>query len=372
LNSIWIIVISISGLYFFLILSYLAGWFRLPEFKRRKDGAIIRVTVIIPVRNEENHIGPLLAGIADQDFPSDQIAVLFVDDHSEDGTRQKILSVKSDLDVRIIDLHDADHGKKSAIRAGLQECDTEIVLLLDADSVLYNEWITDMTGQLIHSSSRLVFGPVRYLARNTWERIQQLELFSLVGTGAGACGLKNPILCNGTNMICYRKDYLDFFSAEKQKAVSGDDIFFLLWIKKQFPGQISYIKSPDSIIDTAPSPGPGSFIRQRLRWTSKSRFYKDPHIIFSAVTVFLVNFLLLLLLFGTIFMVQLWKPFIIMYSVKMVTDFIFLSFVTRYYRAGRILIYFIPLQMVYFIYVNFIAIAGNLLPVHWKGRIKKI
>ena len=372
MNSIWIIFISIAGLYLFLILSYLAGWFRLPEFRPGKDWSKIPVTLIIPVRNEEKNIWPLLAGIADQDYPSDQISVIFIDDHSEDKTLQEILSGKGGQDVRIIELPGSDQGKKSAIRKGLVECETDIVLLLDADSVLYDKWITDMTDQLIHSSSRLVFGPVRYLAQNPWERIQQLELFSLVGTGAAACGLNNPILCNGTNMICFRKDYLDFFNAEKQKAVSGDDIFFLLWIKKHYPGQISFLKSPDSIIETAPSPGLGSFIRQRLRWTSKSRFYKDPHIIFSAVAVFLVNFLLLFLLFGIIFMEQLWKPFIILYSIKMVIDFIFLFFITGYYRARSVLIYFIPLQLVYFIYVNFIAIAGNLLPVHWKGRMKKI
>ena len=372
MNSIWIIVISTAGLYSFLILSYLAGWFRLPEFKGRKDRAKIPVTLIIPIRNEEKNIGPLLDGIAGQDYPADMVTVVFVDDHSEDNSCQEILSGKSGQHIRIIELSGPEQGKKSAIRKGLEHSETDIVLMLDADSILYGWWISDMTDQLIHSSSRMVFGPVRYLALNPWDRIQQLELFSLVGTSAAACGLSNPIMCNGTNMICYRNDYLDFFNEEKQKAVSGDDVFFLLWIKKRFPGQITFLKSPDSIIDTTPSPGPGSFIRQRLRWTSKSRFYKDPHIIFSAITVFLVNFSLLFLLCGILFNGAFWKPFIILYSVKIVTDFIFLFFVTSYYRARRVLIYFIPIQMVYFIYVNFIAVAGNLLPVYWKGRIKKI
>ncbi len=372
MNIIWIIVISIAGLYSILILFYLSGWFRLPEFKQRKDWPGIPVTLIIPVRNEEENIRPLLSGIASQDYPPNQVEVIFIDDHSEDNTSREILSGKGGQDIRIIELHGSENGKKSAIYRGLLECKTDIVLLLDADSVLYDRWIKDMTDHLIHSFSKLVFGPVRYIAQNPWEKMQQLELFSLVGTGAAACGHNNPILCNGTNMICYRKDYLNFLNAEKQVTVSGDDIFFLLWIKKYYPGKVSFLKSPCSIIETAPSPGLGSFLRQRLRWTSKSRYYKDLHIILSAVTVFLMNFLLLFLLCGMIFTKQLREPFIILYSIKIVLDFIFLFYITGFYRARSLLIYYIPLQLVYFIYVNFIAIAGNLLPIHWKGRMNKI
>jgi len=372
LNIIWIIVISTAGLYSILILSYLTGWIRLPQFKPGHDGQPIPVTLIIPVRNEEKNIGPLMSGIAKQDYPSNLIEILFINDHSDDNTGKEILSGRGNSQVRIIDLTESEHGKKKAIRKGLEECRTDVVLMLDADSVLYDRWVSDMTDHLVRTSSRLVFGPVYYTARNSWERIQQLELYSLVGSGAGACGLNSPILCNGTNMICYREDYLEFFDKEEQKAVSGDDIFFLLWMKKKHPGRISYLKSSDSAIITAPSPGFAAFIRQRLRWTSKSRFYKDPHIILSALVVFLVNFMLLFLLAGMIFRIRLWEPFILLFSVKSVTDFIFLFFITRFYRAGRLLFYFLPLQMVYFIYVNFIAIAGNLLPVHWKGRINKI
>ena len=254
MNIIWIIVISIAGLYSILISTYLAGWFRLPVFKPAKDRAIPPVTLIIPVRDEEKNIRPLLDSIAGQDYPADKTTIIFVDDHSQDNTCREILSGKTGRHVRIIELPGPDHGKKSAIRIGLEQCKTDIVLMLDADSVLYERWITEMTDHLIQSSSRLVFGPVRYLARNPWEKIQQLEFFSLVGTGAAACGLNNPIMCNGTNMICYRNDYLEFFNEEKQKAVSGDDVFFLLWIKKHFPGRITFLKSPDSIIDTTPSP----------------------------------------------------------------------------------------------------------------------
>jgi len=372
LNIIWIIVISAAGLYSILILSYIAGWYRLPRFIRLKEHPPDPVTLIIPVRNEEQNIQSLLAGIESQDYPPDKTEVLFINDHSEDNTRQEILSGRGNRNITIIDLSDRENGKKNAVRRGLEECKTSIVLMLDADSEIYESWISEMTSCLVRTGSRLVFGPVRYRARNHWEKIQKLELFSLVGTGAAACGLKSPIMCNFTNMICYREDYLRFFNENDQKAASGDDIFFLLWMKKQFPGRISFLKSPGSVIETAPSRGFRSFIQQRLRWTSKSRFYRDPHILLSAITVFLVNFLLLLLLAGLMVDPRLWKPFMVLFIIKTVADFIFLLPVTKYYGSGEVLIYFLPVQLVYFIYVNFITFAGNLMPVFWKGRKVKI
>ena len=81
---------------------------------------------------------------------------------------------------------------------------------------------------------------------------------------------------------------------------------------------------------------------------------------------------MLFLLGGTIFRTRLWKPFLFLFLVKMFTDFLFLFPVTKYYRSARILIYFLPLQMLHFIYVNFIGIAGNLLPVSWKRRKIKL
>ena len=372
MNIIWIIVISAAGLYSILVLSYLAGWHRLSGFDRQKMRESHPVSLIIPVRNEERNIRPLLTDIDNQLYPADKIDVIFINDHSEDNTRQEILSGQSNRNIRIIDLPGHENGKKSAIRKGLEESKTDIILMLDADSEIYDRWISDMTGCLIQTGSRLVFGPVRYRGRNPWERIQQLELYSLVGTGAAACGLNSPILCNGTNMICYRKDYLQFYDSNGQNTVSGDDVFFLLWLKKQFPGRITFLKSPDSVIETEPSSGFLPFIQQRLRWISKTRFYKDPHIILSSMTVFLVNFLLLALLIGMTANLQLWKTFVLLFTSKIVTDFVFLFSVTKYYKSQSLLIYFLPIQLVYFIYVIFIAVAGNMLPVSWKGRKHKI
>ena len=44
------------------------------------------VSVIIPCRNEAEHIGPALEDLAAQDYPKDRLQVIIVDDRSEDET----------------------------------------------------------------------------------------------------------------------------------------------------------------------------------------------------------------------------------------------------------------------------------------------
>ena len=61
--------------------------------------------------------------------------------------------------------------------------------------------------------------------------MQELEFLSLIGSGAGAIGIENPIFCNGANMA-YRKDvFLETNNFNNDNTVSGDDVFLLHSIK---------------------------------------------------------------------------------------------------------------------------------------------
>jgi hypothetical protein len=53
---------------------------------------------------------------------------------------------------------------------------------------------------------------------------------------------------------------------------------------------------------------------------------------------------------------------------KSLVDFLLLHPVARHYRSQFLLWYMLPMELIYFMYVSFVGIAGQLFGVNWKGR----
>src|SRR5690606_7992586 len=80
-----VITISLFVLYSILLLYLGRSWKRIPEAEEFGP-ASIKLSVIIPARNEEGHIGNLLQALELQDYLRQNFEVIVVDDSSEDST----------------------------------------------------------------------------------------------------------------------------------------------------------------------------------------------------------------------------------------------------------------------------------------------
>lgn len=49
-----------------------------------------KVSLVVPVRNEEKHINNCIVSILNQDFSNDQLEVIFIDGNSNDDTKNII------------------------------------------------------------------------------------------------------------------------------------------------------------------------------------------------------------------------------------------------------------------------------------------
>lgn len=327
------------------------------------------LSVVIPVRNEASNIQNLLNDLLSQDYPKKKFEVFIIDDHSDDNTYELVNNFRSDLYIRILQLPDGKSGKKAALFEGLTEAKSDLVLTTDGDCRLKRDWISGMAQFYSSRQAKLIFGAVLYPASRKFPgMMQNLEFLSLVASAAGSAGINSPILCNGANMGFDRKLYLRYMNQHQRSPVSGDDIFFLHWIKKHYPSEIHFLKSPDLFVETSSSKSPGDFMNQRMRWTSKSRFYHDAYLIFTAIVVFMVSFSLLALLVLSIFNKLFLWGFIVLFLFKSLSDFIFLYTITTYYKNRYLLKVFLPLEFIYFFYITVIGIAGNLISFRWKGR----
>ncbi len=93
------------------------------------------LSIIISAFNEEGNIEPLYAELQKviPELGLKRVDIVFVNDASTDATLQKMKEIKrSDKNVRIVNLlHNAGH--EMAMTAGMDNCDTDAIIFMDAD-----------------------------------------------------------------------------------------------------------------------------------------------------------------------------------------------------------------------------------------------
>lgn len=92
---------------------------------------MVRVSVIIPVFNEERTIIQILELVAEQSIDGVEFERIVIDDGSKDETI-KLLEERPDLFDHLIKLPE-NQGKGAAVKTGLAEASGEYVLFQDAD-----------------------------------------------------------------------------------------------------------------------------------------------------------------------------------------------------------------------------------------------
>ena len=114
------------------------------------------VSIIVPTLNEEENIIPLVSQIAECAVPFREI--LFVDDHSTDGTCDKIRALARNQSIRLIEQDEAAVGLAGAIMSGARAAQGEILLVMDADLSHPPERIGDLLAPLFAGKADLVVG----------------------------------------------------------------------------------------------------------------------------------------------------------------------------------------------------------------------
>lgn len=94
------------------------------------------VTILIAARNEADKIENTLKYIAKQDY-NGEIRVLLVDNGSTDQTVEKARRAAMRLGLDVTILKEEKPGKFHALNKGLQHVSTDLMITLDADTLLH-------------------------------------------------------------------------------------------------------------------------------------------------------------------------------------------------------------------------------------------
>ena len=90
------------------------------------------VSVVIPMRNESNHIRPCLDSVVAQDYPTDRLEILVVDGDSDDDS----LAVLATYGPRIRVLHNPHRIVPTAMNIGIRAARGEVIARVDGHTVL--------------------------------------------------------------------------------------------------------------------------------------------------------------------------------------------------------------------------------------------
>ncbi len=367
----FLICLIIAFLYILLITSFIVGWTRIPYFKSDKNyKKDIKISIIVATRNEENNIENLIKDIINQDLNSNFYELIIINDFSEDNTTS-IIKKYSDKYQNISLLNSDLSGKKAALQKGISHAKGQLIATTDADCRVGEEWLSTIYSFYKKHKPKMIVAPVAFFQKDkllSFNNLQALEFLSLIISGAGAIGLHKPIMCNGANLIFEKEVYEQFNDAFSSQYVSGDDMLFMLKIKKRYPKKILFLKSRKAIVYTYAQKTLKGFVNQRIRWTSKSKAYKDFDLIFTSIIILTINLLLFISLIISLFNFQYFSNFLILLLLKSIPDFIFLLVTSNFFNSKKLLILFAPLQILYFIYIVFIGFIGNFAKFKWKGR----
>jgi len=376
---IWIVFLM-GGIYFFVIVSFFYGWEKLKLFVIKEEKKLPIVSVIIPMRNEEDNIGNLLNDLSMQTYPTNFFEVIVVDDHSTDQSIKKAKE-GDQHNFTILKLSAGFSGKKDALNYGIKKSKGELIITTDADCRTGINWIKSIASFYQKNNPVMIMAPVIAFIQHTKSKsgivsplkkilpkLMELEMYSLLGSTSGSAAIGHPVMCNGANLAFPKSVYPEIENIFENKSIkSGDDIFSMLELKKKHYGKVYFLKSKEATVYTHLPTNIIAFFRQRSRWASKSRFYEDPFIIFTALTVFGINLLLSVLLVHGLLTNNL-LYFLILFLIKSSIDLPFLLSVTSFFSERKLMVWFPIAESLYFLYVCVTVFVAFILPIGWKGR----
>ncbi|MFW5721080.1 MAG: glycosyltransferase [Bacteroidota bacterium] len=351
------------------IISFALGWFKLKYYKHLNNHAVREsVSIVIACRNEEENIDNLIQSLLQQNYPKKNAEIIFVDDHSEDNTYKNLKKhAEKNNHIKIIQNPYKQKGKKAALAYGIKHSSSKIIVTTDADCRMGTKWLSTLAEYYSIHKPNMIIAPVAIEpSTNIFARLQALEFTSLIISGAGAAGINKPIMCNGANLLFEKSLFIE--NELHSNYASGDDIFLMLQAKKNYNKNIHFIKSKEAIVFTKPNHTLSDFFNQRIRWTSKSKAYRDFDIIITALMVAASNLLIVYWLINTIFRPYEWYIFVLLFVIKSLANIFILIPGTKFFNQQKLLWLFFPLQLIYPFYIMVTTFCGWMANFSWKGR----
>ncbi|MDR2534961.1 MAG: glycosyltransferase [Treponema sp.] len=333
------------------------------------DQRFPRVSVIIPVHNEEPHLDKLLQSLGDQDYPEAEF--IFINDRSSDNSLEMLRNFVPKGKVQIISLQEnpGPNHKQYALGKGIEAASGDFLLFTDADCEVPSGWIFAMVKRMSDKQTGVTIGPVFkksggkgffHLYQCFDHAVRYMYLAGSTGLGAAGGGF-------GNNLIL-RRDALNVIGGyDTVSASPTEDAALISRIRSCSHYRIRSGFGADLFVITGSEQTWKDLINQTLRWNNGGLFSPDP------ATRFNFGFLMITISMGIIalpvlfFIPTLWTLSVaVLFSMTMNT-------IATLKLFGPVLpqksIPAYIMQLIFTpIYFTFLTILGFCrVKIHWKG-----
>lgn len=380
--TVWIAFsLGLCAVYAAVLGLYGHGWRRLPQAEMPGDYTPEQpVTIVVPARNEEKHLGACLDSLLAGSYPHNLLEIIVVDDFSDDRTAEIVRHFQQrHQNVRLLQLAEClppgaalNNHKKKALETAVARASGELILTTDADCIAPPDWVKRMTWAFsARPATKILAGPVAFhREKNLLQRFQSLDMLGMTGiTGAGI-QLGWQRLGNGASLAYPKAVFETLGGYAGDVHASGDDLSLLQKAAQRWPDGVFFLKNAAATVRTEAAADAVSFFRQRLRWGTKNAALPEPgpKLVLLAVFCFCWTIALNLLFFRPLQWAPAWlAP--AQLAVKAGCDFFFLRTMCRFFGRRDLLRAFLP---AFFLHVAYIAVVGTasmfVKKYTWKGR----
>ncbi len=356
------------GLHVLFYLALAIRWRKIKLTELRSNSTPI--SIIIPVRNEEQQIQKLLTCLEHQEYQKDQFEVIVIDDFSEDNTREVVKDLQGSfsMNLRLVALKDPQKsGKKRALTLGVEHATYNFILTTDADCQMGPYWLSSFSARI--DENKFIAGPVALKGKGIFSKIQQTEFVGLLGFGAVTLESSNPSMCSGANLGFDKSAFFEVGGYENNLNIpSGDDEFLLYNIQRRFPGKTIFLKNRYAIVVTKTHARFSGFINQRIRWTSKWKYNKNLRLKLIAIWFFFDHFIFLLLLTLVLISAFPLTLFLIFMLVRGLSNLVYISPLQKFIGNNKWELSLFLIQIFYPFHVILMGVTSIFGRYTWKGR----
>lgn len=368
------ISILISIIYLSLILAFIYGLNKSVIVKNKNAAPKNRFSIVIPFRDEANNLPELFRSLSALNYPSELFEILLVNDDSRDNFSLILAAFSKQnptLNLRLLqNVRKTNSPKKDAINTAINVAKFEWIVTTDADCVVPKLWLQLFNQFIDDEKPVFISSPVKFISQNSFLfHFQNLNFISLMGSTIGGFGIDKPFMCNGAN-LCYQKaTFYDVNGFEDNHNIaSGDDIFLMEKMLKAYPKKVKFLKSDENIVETNAENTWKLFINQQIRWASKSASYTSFFAKYVGIVVFSENLLLLILGIFALLIPQFWIYFVLIFTLKIIVDFILIAQTSVFLKSTKSLKYFLLISLLYPFFIVFTGCLSAFKNYDWKGR----
>tara|TARA_Y100000310_G_scaffold205303_1_gene205659 strand:- start:422 stop:1669 length:1248 start_codon:yes stop_codon:yes gene_type:complete len=243
----------------FYILSFIADRGR--EQELFTDEELPKVSVIIPCYNEEESVTATLKSITSSNYPKGKLEIIFVNDASIDKSLEIARNFKSKI-VKIFDRKKNSGSKAAASNYGFSKATGEIVVSMDADTIVDSESLIRMV-RFFKNKKVMAVTPAMILmdVKGILARIQHVEyLMGLFLRKAFAS--VNAIYITPGAFTAYRKSFMDKHGVYEEGNITED---LEMALRIQSKGYVIE-NCPEAPAYTVPMYNFKDLLIQRRRW----------------------------------------------------------------------------------------------------------